>query len=277
MRKVTSYLFLDGGCLRARVQEIANRYCDGGTLEIDWLRPAHTFTKVFYYDALPCQLPDQTDEDFQAEHRRVEEFHDRLANLDRFRVNQGHTRYSKGRGREQKKVDVMIAVDMLTHTIRRNMDEATLLAGDGDFTPLLDALSNEGMFVTLLHPPRASKELRAAADARRELTVRQIYDWLTPASQSKIGTFPTASWSSAVNDPDCTLIWSEQDSSLAGLSVWGQTGGTFRISWPVDQPPNSNNPYFTLGGGSWKNTKLVAEDDHRIRLPSPLPAALAQL
>ena len=36
----------------------------------------------------------------------------------------------------------MIAVDMLTHPFDRNMERATLLAGDLDFKPLLDALVN---------------------------------------------------------------------------------------------------------------------------------------
>ena len=34
-------------------------------------------------------------------------------------------------GRRQKGVDVNIAVDMLMHTVRNNMDRAYLLAGDG--------------------------------------------------------------------------------------------------------------------------------------------------
>ena len=171
----------------------------------------------------------------------------------------------------------MIAADMLTHTIRRNMDEATLLAGDGDFTPLLDALSNEGMFVWLYHPPRASKELGAAADGRRELTVRHVHSWLTPASQAKLGTFPTTSWSQGPNDPNCTLVWSQEVSPLGGVSVWTQQGGTFRLSWPEAEPPNPNNAYFSLSGGSWKNTRLLAADDFNIQLPQPLPAVLAEL
>ncbi|MGO8477590.1 hypothetical protein ACC739_37275, partial [Rhizobium ruizarguesonis] len=70
------------------------------------------------YDALPARKPSQSDEDFEDERQDVEHLHAKLANFDRFRVNEGDNRYRKGRGLEKKKVDVMIAVDMMIHTIR---------------------------------------------------------------------------------------------------------------------------------------------------------------
>jgi hypothetical protein len=73
----------------------------------------------------------------------------------------------------------MIAVEMLTHSFRRNMHEATLLTGDLDFKPLIDALVQEGMFVTLWYPPgTTSKELIAAADRSQRLSVASVYDAL---------------------------------------------------------------------------------------------------
>ncbi len=73
----------------------------------------------------------------------------------------------------------MIAVDMLTHSFRRNMHEATLLTGDLDFKPLVDALVQEGTFVTLWYPPgETSKELIAAADRSERFSIRSVYDAL---------------------------------------------------------------------------------------------------
>jgi hypothetical protein len=73
----------------------------------------------------------------------------------------------------------MIAVDMLTHSFRRNMHQATLLTGDLDFKPLIDALVQEGMFVTLWYPPSTtSQELIAAADRSERFNVVSIYDAL---------------------------------------------------------------------------------------------------
>ncbi len=89
------------------------------TLNINWWGPAAGYQKIFYYDALPTRKPNQSAEDFDAERQEVEHLHAKLATFDRFRVNEGDTRYRRGRGLEQKKVDVMIAVDMMIHTIRQ--------------------------------------------------------------------------------------------------------------------------------------------------------------
>lgn len=271
--RMTRYLFLDGGCLRARIKEVGARYCGGSHLEINWWGPSAGFQKIFYYDALPAQRPSQSDEDFDAERQEVEELHAKLATLDRFRVNEGDTRYRKGRGLEQKKVDVMIAVDMMIHTIRRNMEDAALIAGDADFTPLLNALSYEGMFVTLIHPPKASKDLLAAADARLPMSVKQIFDWLTESSRAKFGRFPTPSYGTSTHHGNCEFIWSSGDYPDR-VEVWHDlTEESIWASWPVPE----RNDRMSLRGGNWRNTRLVAMDDFGIDLPSELPAQFAHL
>ena len=58
------------------------------------------------------------------------------------------------------------------------MGECTLLAGDIDFHPLIDALVREGMLVTLWHPPQAPADLVNAADIRTALTAQSLNDAL---------------------------------------------------------------------------------------------------
>jgi uncharacterized LabA/DUF88 family protein len=78
----------------------------------------------------------------------------------------------------------MIAVDMLTHTFRHNMHQTTLLTGDNDFKPPIDALVHEGMFVTLWYPyGETSKELMNAADTRKRLGMKQLSELLTSESR----------------------------------------------------------------------------------------------
>ncbi|MBB4238540.1 NYN domain-containing protein [Rhizobium esperanzae] len=268
---MTRYLFLDGGCLRARVKDIAHRYCEGAPLKINWWSLSAGYEKIFYYDALPARKPNQSEEDFEAERQEAEHLHAKLATLDRFRVNEGDTRYRKGRGLEQKKVDVMITVDMMIHTIRRNMTVAGLLAGDADFTPLLNALSNEGMFVTLIHPPKASKDLLAAADARRTLSARQVYEWLDAPSQARFGSFPTPSYGNASHDGNCQHLWSDD---LLGIEVWCELiNETIWASWPA--PERSDR--LSLRGGNWANTQRVASDDYGLQFPTELPEAFRHL
>jgi uncharacterized LabA/DUF88 family protein len=180
------YLFIDGGCLRQTISEIERNYANNERLDVDFAALTASFSKVFYYDALPSKHAQESDSDYKARLDAVITFHDRLGALDRFHVYEGDTRRSPSlRKQEQKKVDVMIAVDMLTHSFRRNMQQATLMTADLDFKPLLDALVMDGMFVTLWYPPnRTNADLVKSADKRRHLNVRTIHPNLLPTSQS---------------------------------------------------------------------------------------------
>jgi len=80
----------------------------------------------------------------------------------------------------------MIAVDMLRHSFRKNMDKATLLTGDLDFKHLLDALVLEGMYTTLWYDPRiTSKELLYAADSNQVIHLSYIYSHSTDSFKAK--------------------------------------------------------------------------------------------
>jgi uncharacterized LabA/DUF88 family protein len=174
------YLFIDGGCLRACLERISEVYADNQALRIDYETLTKGYSKVFYYDALPGRRSSETEteEEYRARTSAKRSLFDQLSSLDRFHVYEGDVRRSTSRrGPEQKKIDVMIAVDMLTHSFRRNMHQATLLTGDLDFKPLLDALVQEGMFVSLWFPPgETSKELKSAADRSRPFTVYNVYE-----------------------------------------------------------------------------------------------------
>jgi uncharacterized LabA/DUF88 family protein len=173
-----SYLFVDGGCVRAELNAISKHYLGGpGRVKLSWTSIQQDYTKVFYYDALPTRNEGETDLEYQERNAVMLAAHQELRQLDRFHVYEGDVRRARGRQEraQQKKVDVMIAVDMLLHTFRRNMQSATLIASDLDFAPLLYALTREGMFLTLWYPPSAtSAELQSAADSRRRFTANEL-------------------------------------------------------------------------------------------------------
>lgn len=77
--------------------------------------------------------------------KKQEEIHDRLrlVEIEAPRVFKRH----KKRG--SKRVDISLAVDMLTHASRKNYDLAVLVAGDEDYVPLVDAIMAEGCRVCL--------------------------------------------------------------------------------------------------------------------------------
>lgn len=74
---------------------------------------------------------------------------------------------AQGRRRIKGDMDIEIAVDMLETAA--HIDHLVLFSGDGDFTPLVEALQRKGARVTIVstvrsNPPMAADDLRRAAD-----------------------------------------------------------------------------------------------------------------
>lgn len=182
------YLFIDGGALDSLLESLSKGLFAGQEIEIDYSRLAEGYHKVFYYNCLPIQKEGKSGQEDQERTQQQLKFFNYLKSLDKFHVYEGTARFrDKRRGQEQKEVDIMIAVDMLTHSFRRNMQEATLLAGDLDFKPLIDALVQDGMYVTLWYPKgRANYELVDAADSKIPLTISKVEGWFTDSFRSKI-------------------------------------------------------------------------------------------
>ncbi|MGX1306072.1 uncharacterized LabA/DUF88 family protein [Amorphus suaedae] len=254
---MTHYLFIDGECLRERLRSISDRYCGGRKLSIQWSQFHIKYDKIYYYDSLPARRPKQSADEYNQEKDEATKLHAQISTVDRFRVNEGDARYRSGRGLEQKKVDVMIAVDMLVHTIRRNMTEATLLSGDGDFAPLLTALSNEGMFVRLLHPPISSNDLRSAADARERITVRMVYELLDDGSREILGYVPCASTGMKRLRPDDILVWKSEKIEIYWRPEFDDYISFFRF-----QQYNK-----ILGCKDLERLRMVLKDDFDIVVP----------
>ncbi|MDZ7968935.1 MAG: NYN domain-containing protein [Nostoc sp. DedSLP03] len=184
------YLFIDGGCLDSLLEALSNGLFGGTKLEIDYSRLAEGFNKVFYYDCLPAKKQGEDETIYQKRVQPKLELFNHLRSVDRFHVYEGTARYrDKRRGQEQKQVDIMIAVDMLTHSFRRNMHEATLLTGDLDFKPLIDALVQDGMYVSLWYPKgRTNYELVDSADSRQAITIHNVQGWFTYTFQAQVKT-----------------------------------------------------------------------------------------
>lgn len=182
----TRYLFIDGGCLRATLRNVAERYFGGQEISIDYNRLKSDHRKAFYYDAIPAMKHNETDEGYAERIRPRIELHNRIATLPGYHIYEGDSRIRRKQV-QQKEVDVMIAVDMLTHTFRGNMDRATFVASDIDFKPLLDALVREGMFVNLLYPPAdTNQDLVNAADQRTPLAINYLHQFLDRESQERL-------------------------------------------------------------------------------------------
>ncbi len=180
------YLFVDGAYLKKSYAEASRQHFNNEPFQMDFRKLAGGFTKVFYYDCLAPRDNGEGEEEYGKRIDKQKEFHNELRQLPGFHVYEGTTSGVGGKAR-QKQVDIMIAVHILLHTIRGNMQKTTLLAGDLDFKPVVDALVQEGMYVTLWYEPRsASKNLIYAADAQKIIDARVIWQMCSEEFKSRI-------------------------------------------------------------------------------------------
>src|SRR5438067_5819506 len=142
-----TYLFIDGGYLREVYRDLFDPLFGGG-YAVDYKSVKETFNarRVFLYDCLDdVQKAGESKADFDARVQQQQDYFDAIDKVDGVHVCYGVL--SHGRKRQQKEVDVLLAVDMLTHSFSKNMDEAVLLSGDRDFRPVVESVVRLGTHV----------------------------------------------------------------------------------------------------------------------------------
>jgi hypothetical protein len=103
-----------------------------------------------------------------------------ISRLPGFHVIQGKTVSENERAR-QKGVDVHLAVHMLSHATMGFVRNVTLLAGDADFEPLVDAVVTQGSYVTMLFDSTSvSQYLIKAADDHRRIHFTRLLETSKP-------------------------------------------------------------------------------------------------
>jgi uncharacterized LabA/DUF88 family protein len=179
---MTCYAYIDGQYVR---EELRNA---GMPDEFDPRKPADfarrkqytemrvTVTRVFYYDAL-----DEGAE--RAEQDRQSAYFDRLRRLPDTHVILGQVRRSSSaRRREQKGVDVQLAVDALRAATSGVVKGIVLVTGDADFVPLVKGIREAGPHVFVFAFARSlSSELELEAD-RVWKWEQPPTDWALPPS-----------------------------------------------------------------------------------------------
>ena len=130
--------------------------------------------RTYYYDCLPYQgNPPTQDESNRYSRRRS--FFSMLNSLPRYNVRLGRLAFrgvdATGKPRfEQKRVDILLGVDMVQLAARRTIQEAILLAGDSDLIPAVAAAKSEGVVIRLFHGQRPHNDLWQEADERTRIT-----------------------------------------------------------------------------------------------------------
>lgn len=161
------YLFIDGAYLRKQYEDQCRaHYQREGKLSLSALRGRMHAKKAFFYDCFDeLKRPGESDEDYSVRCASQQAYVKEIRQLDGHHFREGRL-VGTEKKRRQKEIDVLLAVEMMHHAFRGNMTHACLIAGDGDFKPLVDSLIDLGTWVEVRAFRRhVSEELIAAADA----------------------------------------------------------------------------------------------------------------
>lgn len=131
-------------------------------------------TRIYYYHCLPYQDNPPTDEQ-REKFSRTQKFFRALQRSPRFEVRTGRLAYrgNKADGTpifEQKRVDLMIGLDLMALATKNIIDEVFLIAGDSDFVPAVTAVKKEGIVCYLVHGDNPHDDLLDEVDERIPLT-----------------------------------------------------------------------------------------------------------
>ena len=171
-------VFVDGGYLdRAPDNKRQGNRIDYGKLIDNFINKAgadRELIRVYYYHCLPYQATPPTLEQSQ-KFSSAQRFMRALQRTARFEVRLGRLAY---RGNyadgtpilEQKRIDLMLGLDLMSLASKHIVDEVFLVAGDSDFVPAVSAVKKEGIVVYLVHGDRPHDDLLDEADGRIAIT-----------------------------------------------------------------------------------------------------------
>jgi uncharacterized LabA/DUF88 family protein len=134
--------------------------------------------RCYFYYCPPFMSPEPTD----SEKRRMEEhdvFMERLESIDRWSVRLGKLQRRWEGNREyfeQKRVDVLMSVDMVRHSAAGHIQHAIVIAGDSDFIPAIEATKESGATVTLWHGEANTihRDLIKLSDIVHQLDIKKM-------------------------------------------------------------------------------------------------------
>lgn len=175
-------IFIDGAYLLSYLKryDIVPKYEDMADYLLKPIRksvPLDLLRCYFYYCA-PWMSPEPT----ESEKRRMEEhehFMEEISNIERWAVRLGklQRRWDGYKDYyEQKRVDVLLSVDMVRHSAAGHIQHAVVLAGDSDFIPAIEATKESGATVSLWYGEDNSihKDLLALADITHKIDIKKL-------------------------------------------------------------------------------------------------------
>lgn len=126
--------------------------------------------RTYYYHCLPYQSNPATLEE-RERFGKAQRFFTVLRRLPRYEIRLGKLAFRgfDGDGKpifEQKRVDILLGVDLALLAGKNQISHAALLAGDSDFLPAVSAAKQEGVLIWLYHGKNVHNDLWEEADER---------------------------------------------------------------------------------------------------------------
>ncbi|MHA1423914.1 MAG: NYN domain-containing protein [Candidatus Thorarchaeota archaeon] len=105
--------------------------------------------RAYLYDCMPYQSNPPT-QDEKNRYSSANKFFSYLRKISRFEVRFGKLKKTNF-GFEQKRVDVLLSVDLVRMSWSNQIDTAIIIAGDSDFVPAIQAAKDAGVLVIVYH------------------------------------------------------------------------------------------------------------------------------
>ena len=148
-------IFIDGGYFLSLMKnnDIDPKYEDLDEYLMKPLRKSVQLDllRCYFYYCPPWMSPEPTSN----EKRRMDEYNlfmNEITKLDRWAVRLGKLQKRWDGNKEyfeQKRVDVLLSVDMVRHSAAGHIQHVIIVAGDSDFIPAVEATKDSGATVTL--------------------------------------------------------------------------------------------------------------------------------
>ncbi|HEX4132840.1 MAG TPA: NYN domain-containing protein [Pirellulales bacterium] len=162
-------IFIDGAYLNFLLRDFGSPKIDYSLL-VKELVGGRELLRAYYYDCLPYQSSSPTAQE-KERFGKKQKFFDALDRLSRFQTRLGRLEFrgKKDDGSpifEQKRVDILLGVDLVLLAAKHQITDAAILAGDSDFLPAIQAAKPEGLVTHLFHGPHPHRDLVTECDER---------------------------------------------------------------------------------------------------------------
>lgn len=177
---ITQYLYIDGAYLSFLVRSFQTAYkLDFPHVPRYQLRIPHD--RAYYYDSIPAKKKTQSDAEYEELRNEKLNHFEQISRLDGFFWRPGKSKYDPRQKKlTQKGVDVALATDLISHAFKGTAQKITVLAGDYDFLPALQAVSDLGVKINLLCSKNSvAEELFDVVDKVQFIDEQLLESWFT--------------------------------------------------------------------------------------------------